>query len=244
MNIAVIDDNKVDRDELIRLLGIVCREADISADIRSYSNGEQFLKDLSVISFSIVFMDICMEPDGITLSQALREYSIRPFLIFTTNSNEHYAEAFSVHAFDYLLKPVTQERLRNVINDILRTSAPKSDPAFVIPQKNYLILYSDIRYIYSDANYLILVSDTQIRFRMTFSDLKKKLLNDSRFLVINRGVMVNMEHVRDIKGINCIMDDDAAFPLNSRTHSSIRQTYIRWQFERRAEMLSKEGTGI
>ena len=105
MNIAVIDDNKVDRDELIRLLGIVCREADISADIRSYSNGEQFLKDLSVIPFSIVFMDIYMEPDGITLSQALREYSIRPFLVFTTNYNEHYAEAFSVHAFDYLLKP-------------------------------------------------------------------------------------------------------------------------------------------
>lgn len=225
MNIAVIDDNKTDRDELIRLLEIVCHETDISADIRSYGNGEQFLKDLSVISFSIVFMDIYMEPDGITLSQALREYSIRPFLIFTTNYNEHYAEAFSVHAFDYLLKPVTQERLRNVINDILRTSAPKSDPAFVIPQKNYLILYSDIRYIYSDANYLILVSDTQIRFRMTFSDLKKKLLNDSRFLVINRGVMVNMEHVRDIQGITCIMDDDATFPLNSRTHSSIYQTF-------------------
>ena len=134
MNIAVIDDNKVDRDELIRLLGIVCREADISTDIRSYGNGEQFLKDLSVIPFSIVFMDIYMEPDGITLSQALREYSIRPFLVFTTNYNEHYAEAFSVHAFDYLLKPITQERLRNVINDIVKTTAPGTDPAFVIPQ--------------------------------------------------------------------------------------------------------------
>lgn len=243
MYIAVIEDNKTERDELVRLLSIVCPDAGMEAEIKSYEDGEQFLKDSASISFSVIFVDIYMEPiDGIMVSRQFRDSNIQPYIIFTTSNSEHYADAFSVHAFDYILKPVTEEKLRSIFDDIRKSMSDSSEPVFMIPPKDYPVLHKDIRYIYSDANYLIMVTDTSVRFRMTFSELKKRLHSDSRFLVINRGVIVNMEHIKTVRGTTCIMDDNTIFPLNSRTHSELRETYTRWQFDQRAGLISRKGS--
>ncbi|MBL7112696.1 MAG: response regulator transcription factor [Bacteroidales bacterium] len=73
----------------------------------------------AIISFhpDIVFLDIDMpKHDGFELVRQIKELNLSPTIIFTTGHPEFAIEAFDKAAFGYLLKPVTDDKLRAIIN--------------------------------------------------------------------------------------------------------------------------------
>ena len=74
---------------------------------------------------------------------------------------------------------------------------------------------------------------------MTLSQIQELLENDSRFLVINRGVLVNLDYVESMDGLICLMKDQRTFPLNTRKHVQLEQALIEHRFRRRKEKLRR-----
>ena len=64
--------------------------------------------------------------------------------------------------------------------------------------------------------------------RMTFSVISEQLLQDPRFLIINRGVLVNMDFVIDISEKSCAIMNGIQFPVNTREHKKMRQTWLNY----------------
>ena len=79
----------------------------------------------------------------------------------------------------------------------------------------------------------------EYRCRTSFSQLQKLLENDSRFLVVNRGVLVNLDYVQSMDGLTCLMKDKRTFPLNTRKHGQLEQALIEHRFRRRKEELRR-----
>ncbi len=110
MNIAVVDDEEVIREQI----GGFIKKRNPDFDISGFDTGEGLLaagKD-----FDIIFLDIQMEGmGGIEAARTLRQSGVDAVVIFITGIREYVFEAFDVSAFHYLLKPIEEQKFMEVL---------------------------------------------------------------------------------------------------------------------------------
>ncbi|MBP2002242.1 two-component SAPR family response regulator [Paenibacillus shirakamiensis] len=112
MKIVLIDDEKAMHLIMKRMLSKIA-EVEVVGSFQDTSTAEAFLLNHEV---DLIFMDIQMPLEsGLDLAKRLREQSRTVKLVFLTSHTEYALAAFEVYAFDYMVKPVVQERLRQTI---------------------------------------------------------------------------------------------------------------------------------
>lgn len=120
MNILIVDDEPLARQEIRRLLGRY-------SQIESIAEAVDGLEALALVQeeeFHLVFVDIRMpEMDGIELVSSVGNRSL---FVFCTAYSQHALEAFDLNAFDYLLKPVNPNRLDHVMAKVELALSGKS----------------------------------------------------------------------------------------------------------------------
>lgn len=122
MNITVflIDDEAPARRELRYLLEQL-PELEIIGEAATATEGLRLLRQLKP---QLLFLDIQMPGlTGIELSQILQELPERPLVVFSTAYGQFAVDAFNLEAFDYLLKPVTLERLGRTVEKVRKQLA-------------------------------------------------------------------------------------------------------------------------
>ena len=112
MKALLVDDERLARQELRRLLGV---HADVTIAGEAV-NGDEAVARLSDPSIDLVFMDIKMP--GASGFDVLERLDRVPLVVFTTAFDEYAVRAFEVNAFDYLMKPIRPERLAAALDKI------------------------------------------------------------------------------------------------------------------------------
>lgn len=75
-------------------------------------DGSEALKILEKNDLDLIMLDIQLPgKTGIEIAQQLQNRDNPPYIIFTTAFDEHAVEAFKLSAVDYLLKPISEQRL-------------------------------------------------------------------------------------------------------------------------------------
>lgn len=245
MRFAVIDDNTDELHMTEVLIRNWCVNHSLTVCCDTFTDGKAFLLSAASNNYNLVFFDIYLEEaNGIDLAAAFRRLSPKTPIIFLTSSPEHHAEALHVHAFDYLEKPITQNAIDQVLQDLLAVQPVFNAHLFLTVTTNKTkvpILYSDIRYITSDSNYLIIHTQEELRCRMLFRTVTLMLSKDDRFLTINRGIMVNLDHVSSMEDFVCTMDDGTTLSLNKKQANALQQAYVTRQFKQRTKSLLHGG---
>jgi DNA-binding LytR/AlgR family response regulator len=108
----VIDDEKLARD---RLRGFLRAFDDIEV-IGDASNGPEAVQLIEQQRPDLVFLDIQMP--GMDGFGVLRAITHRPEVIFATAHDNYAIKAFEVHATDYLLKPISRDRLTEAVRRV------------------------------------------------------------------------------------------------------------------------------
>lgn len=122
LKVLIVDDEYLARLELTRLLG---KFADVEI-VAEAEDGLQALEILSDINVDIVFVDIQMpEMDGLEFAKKAQEQQCH--IVFCTAFSEHAVDAFALNAFDYIVKPIMQDRLEAVINKARLVKESRSD---------------------------------------------------------------------------------------------------------------------
>ena len=111
----IVDDESLARRGLsLRLQNIP--EVEVIAEC---SNGADALKAIAEHGPDMVFLDIQMPGmDGFEVINHLQADTM-PLIVFVTAFNEYAVEAFKVHAVDYVLKPIDEDRLREAVDRAL-----------------------------------------------------------------------------------------------------------------------------
>ncbi|UWG96950.1 LytTR family DNA-binding domain-containing protein [Dehalobacter sp. DCM] len=119
----IVDDESPARKELRYLLKPI-------EDVLIVGEAENALEAMELIEnvdYSVIFLDINMPGlNGIELARKLSNSPDPPAVIFTTAHEEFAFDAFSVHAYDYLLKPVHPKRLDEALNTVRKRLKPVS----------------------------------------------------------------------------------------------------------------------
>jgi DNA-binding LytR/AlgR family response regulator len=237
MRVAVIDDESIFRMQLKMMVEKLAATKALPLEVEEFSSGPDFISALTERRFDIVFMDIYMpEMDGIETAKKLRKMTERTFLIFMTASDGHYPDAFSLHAFDYVTKPFTIDRINQVLSEIIAHTP--MDEAFIkiaigaIEERIYL---KDIVSVTTDGHYLEInkADEPSRRVRLTSSEFIELTGSDRRFLMINRGIIINMDYIDHVESGDVYMDDKNIFPISARKVAEISQHIKDYQFSTR-----------
>ena len=235
MRIAVFDDDRNDQEQMLQAL----REWDPAAEAECYSDADSLLDAVKQEpAFDIAFLDI-YTPDrnGLEIARALRESSPRTGIVFVTVSREHALDAFALYALHYLLKPVTAEGIRESFARLKeRWPERKETITFTVGRSRRIVAMDQICYLVSD-NHAVVVTLTdgkQFRVWTTFRGIEQKLPRN--FLRINRGIVVNMDCVEEMRTESCVMQTGKELYLAVRERGSIFATYQDYQLDRLARM--------
>lgn len=236
MKIALVDDNQSCLDEMFRLCCDFGIQNHCQMKIELFTSGNAFLKALDSSNFSVIFMDIYMnEIDGISTALKLREKEHNSILIFITSSMEFMSEAFSCHAFEYIIKPFSAQRITNVLQDVLKVLPLSSKYIEIYSNREIIRVFLDnILSVITDAHYInIELSDnSMLRSRMTMSEFMKKTDGDSRFISINKGITLNADYILDFQDNCCILENGSRFPIRVRNCRKIEQAVRDYHFEK------------
>lgn len=121
----IVDDEKLARDRLQHLL----REHSDIEVIATAKNGFEAIKSIDSVKPDVVFLDVQMP--GLDGFAVLERIEHRPQVVFATAYDQYAIRAFEVSATDYLLKPITRDRLKQTLERLRgRLEAKHPPPSF------------------------------------------------------------------------------------------------------------------
>ncbi len=235
MQIAIVDDET----EAIRSVKdpvlAFARQRGLPINVREFTDSDGFLSEFAPDMFDIVFLDIYIdEISGLDLARAIRGRDSGCMIIFVTTSRENMPEAFRFHAFDYIVKPVSSDRVIALLSDALAVLPTVNRyMTFTANRQEIKLFFSDCISASSSGHYLMIRSKSgeEYRTRMTVREFIEITESDDRFLMVNKGIIVNMDYIQSITERTCIMADGQYFPIKIRESQQIEQTWQNYCFD-------------
>ena len=219
LQVVVVDDEAPARRKILRLLrsepGVqVVGEAD---------SGESAIASIEEHQPDLVFLDVQMPgADGFDVVRGIAgtDDARTPRIVFVTAHDRYALRAFEVHAFDYLLKPVAEDRFRQVLRRARAQQADHSDVTTsrlrglidqVLRERGFVerlliredsraffVSVRDISWIEADRNYLSLHCGAKTHTLRATLDSVESTLDPKLFARINRGSLVRLDAIREL----------------------------------------------
>lgn len=200
IRIAICDDEEKSRAYLASLV----RAQPFPSEIAEYARAEDYLAHSR--ETDLLFLDIELHtsgPNGMALAQKLREQPspTQPVIIFVTGYEQYVFDAFDVGAFQYLLKPVDEEKFAQVF----ARAAEQAQKGHDHPQLSHTLTLQSAgasRTVPLESIYYIESCDHKVVLHLKsgeFScygklrDLEAEL--GDRFCRIHKGYLVNLFYV-------------------------------------------------
>ena len=167
-----------------------------------FTDGVKALQFLEKTHIDVIFLDINMPRlDGMALGRIIGKFAEKIKIIFITAYREHAAEAFEIEAFDYLLKPYSEERIINILGRLEQSSSGKNHISRITLWKNSKMVVIDIEDIIycetDERDTLIYTQNDKYRAKMSISEFYRKLPNDI-FFKTHRSYIVNINKITEI----------------------------------------------
>jgi DNA-binding LytR/AlgR family response regulator len=229
--------------------------ADVWPELRivaTVGNGPEAAAAIERERPEVAFLDIRMPgASGLEVARALT-LAERPRIVFVTAYDQYALEAFEADAVDYLLKPITRERLARTVDKLRRTGAPTADLARLLAElarrlpssTGYLrwiraskrsadgeitqqIPVDEVVFIQADDKYTCVHSRegrtiVEWLIRIPLSELAQQL-DPAVFAQIHRSVIVNLNAVSGTRR-------DLAGKLHVRLRDHVRELPVSRQY--------------
>ena len=213
MDILICDDEPLAVERLSRLVTQMGHQV-----VATAAYGQQAIEMVQFYQPDVVLLDIQMpEMDGLTCAQYLRQLEPSPAIVFCTAYDQHALDAFKSHAEGYLLKPIMQQELQQVLDQLTKlTQAQMSNlkqkedmdnqtQRHQIAAKTYrgveLVPVENIYYFLADQKYVtVRHKNGSVLIDETLKDLELEF--GERFIRIHRNALVSVHYLEGLEVIN------------------------------------------
>ena len=149
--IAVCDDIPIECAGIAKQIETILKQSNTDFMIKKFFGGLELIQSRE--SFDIIFLDIKMPNiNGMELAKQIRKQGRQSLIIFITSASEYVFDAFDVEAFQYLLKPIQTDKLKNVLEKATKKMQIDANIDFLMISANRQIqkvFLKDILYIES-----------------------------------------------------------------------------------------------
>lgn len=229
MRIVICDDDANQVKHLRTLLGKWTKEREISdAELETFSSAESFLfayEDNKLID--ILLLDIQMgEMDGLSLAKTIRPQDKSMQIIFITGYMDYILDGYDVDALNYLLKPVSQEKLFATLDKATKRLSFNEKAIFISHQgENLRIPLHEIRYLEVLHNHVTIHATNSYTIKKTLKELQENL--DENFFRTGRSYIVNLRHIQKTTKTQAHLSCGTTIPLSRGIHNPLNQAIIK-----------------
>jgi two-component system LytT family response regulator len=205
MRCIIVEDEFPSREELKYFI----KEFSSIEVVMEFEEPLEALKYLHENQVDIIFLDINMPNlDGMSLGKLISNFSKKPEIVFITAYGDHAVEAFDIQAFDYILKPYSEERIVNTLQRLETKLRPKSNETKESQGHSKLTIWNgdkmqvlslnDIYYCEACERETKIFTEKSVYIsRLKISELEKKL-NKDKFFRCHRSYIVNIDKIVEI----------------------------------------------
>ncbi|WP_373163559.1 LytR/AlgR family response regulator transcription factor [Agathobaculum sp. Marseille-P7918] len=222
LRIAVCDDEQKQLNQTAALLHTYLQShPSLKGQIETFRSGRALLaRAEDAGGFDLYVMDILMpELSGIDTGRRLRALGEGGEIVYLTSSNDFAADSYDVRAFFYLLKPVEENKLFQVLNGAVNKLNRRRSNAVVVTTADgpRRILLERIRYVERVGRVMRYYCtdgtvDSQT-IRVTFREMSAPLLADRRFCLCGASFVLNFQHVTGVNGRTALLDNGQTVTL-------------------------------
>lgn len=200
----IVDDEPL----AVERMQVICAELRDLAVVGTASDGAAALRLAEALSPDLLLLDMTMpELNGLEVARALAARVVRPAVIFVTAHDDFAVEAFDLEAVDYVLKPVTPERLQRAIGRAVarrgNAGAAVSEwlAEFWVPHRSELIRIeaAQVERIDAERDYVRLhVGEASYLLLQTIAGLEARL-DPGEFIRIHRSCILRRDGIRGLR---------------------------------------------
>lgn len=220
--IAVCDDEAAIigqiKNDILKITEINCR-------IDTYTSGEQLIKEHK--NYDLIFLDIDLKTtNGIDTAKQLRVYDKKVKIVYITGYRDFAAQAFSVHAFSYMVKPVAFESLKKIVLEAYEYYLEEAAPIqveFDTLEGQVIIEARDIYYFeYENRKVKICTKSGNFYMKVKITELLAKM-QAYDFEMPHKSYIVNLYHIRSVINNNIYMTNGDLVLLSQKKASAFKQ---------------------
>jgi len=208
----IVDDEPL----AVERIQVICAEVPAINVVGTASDGAAALRLAEKLDPELVLLDMTMpELDGLGVARNLAEKDDAPAVIFVT-AHDHFAvEAFDLEAVDYVLKPVSPDRLERAIERaVARRGERKDSPSkwldeLWVPHRSELlrIAVSEVHQIDAERDYVRLHVGNPVEagepsrsylLLQTIAGLEARL-DPEEFIRIHRSTILRRDNIRGLR---------------------------------------------
>lgn len=225
MKALVVEDSRIAREGLVRMLKKY-PAVDIIGEADHPGTALQLIEQSHP---EVIFLDIHMP--GESGFELLGKLEYNPRIIFTTAYSEYAIKSFDFHTIDYLLKPISHERLDQAIAKLMSSEKTESEPKKLLEMNHkifvkdgehcHLVTLESIRYFESCKNHVrIFFNDKSAFIKKPLNQIEERL-PQKFFFRANRQYIINLQAIRAIEegihdGYLVTMNDDMQIEISRR----------------------------
>lgn len=225
--IAICDDDKADRQYIEALVEKWAKNAGHSVQVAVFESAESFLFHYAAEQdYDILLLDIEMgEMDGVTMAKMLRKDNDAIQIVFITGYSDYISEGYEVAALHYLMKPVKEEKLAEVLARAAEKLARNEKCLyFETAGETVRIPVYQIRYTDVMGNYVTIHAAEDVKVKMTLGNLEKEL--DERFFRVGRSSIVNLTQIARVTKTEIRLSGGEAIPLPKGAYEAVNRAII------------------
>ncbi|MBR5248102.1 MAG: response regulator transcription factor [Lachnospiraceae bacterium] len=231
VKIAVCDDEQSARRILMDAISKYLDRHDLMVEITEFASGEEFLAS-DTDSFHLVFFDIFMGGiNGMDTARKLFSGNTRTKIVFCSASEVYGVQSYDVRAMRYLVKPVEEKRLFDVLDDFFHIYTTLKTITVRADRVEESIYVNDIIWLESeDHNCIIHTVERDYVTRSTFAQLAEKLPAADFFRPV-RYAMVAFRAVKGIPSDKLLLSDGTVIPIPKDSRASVKRAYMDYQWK-------------
>lgn len=239
LTLLAVDDERPALEDLVRML----RASPRVGRVEGAASAAEALVMLGEAgeAYDALFLDVRMPGlDGLELARVLRRFEQPPAIVFVSAFDDAAVDAFELAALDYLVKPVSRQRLDEAIDRVRRArgvasaAAEEGLDADVLPVDTLrgggtrLLARSSILYLQAHGDYVRVASDDgRFLLRARMGDLEARWSRHG-FARVHRGYLVNLRRAVEVRPqLNgtavLVMADGAEVPIARRQVGELRR---------------------
>lgn len=227
LKIAICDD---EQNQIEYITSVVTSWGDHeghSCEIRTFASAEAFLFEYEEDkAYDILLLDVEMKNmNGIELAKRIRKDNNRAEIIFITSHFEFVGEGYEVDALHYLIKPISAEKLTQVLTKAAEKISVEPPSVVISCEGETVKLYeSDICYVESFRHYIVIhTKNNEYKIKENMSVFEKRVSDD--FYRIHRSYLVSLKHITRISRTS-VNIGNTELPLSRGKYDDINRAFI------------------